>query len=306
MKKITLLLQLIFMICFSTTAQNIGMGTTSPDSSALLDVKSTSKGFLPPRMTYAQRNAIVNPSQGLIVYCTNCDSSGQLQVFNGNRWANMLGGLASNPVVTNLPSVTIGSQIWSTQNLDVITYRNGDTIPRVDNPTTWANLTSGAWCWYNYSSSNGVIYGKLYNWYAVTDPRGIAPLGWHVPSHYEWNVLLKYLDASADTSCIGCPPSTIAGGKMKTTGTSQAGTGLWGEPNAGATNSSGFSGLPGGYCYYNNFIFALIGSNGFWWSSTEFNATTAWSRGLYYGSSEFSVINSSSKKLGYSVRVVRD
>ena len=201
--------------------------------------------------------------------------------------------------VTNLPSVTIGNQIWTSQNLDVTTYRNGDAIPQVTDPTAWANLTTGAWCYYNNDAANGPIYGKLYNWYAVNDPRGLAPTGWHVASDAEWNKLVKYIDPTADTTCQSCAQSATAGGAMKETGTSH-----WASPNTGATNSSGFAGLPGGN-RYNDGTFHDIGFNCYWWSSTEYSTTNAWYRYLNY---DFSLVarNDYYKAIGFSVRCLRD
>ena len=203
--------------------------------------------------------------------------------------------------VTNLPSVTICNQIWTTNNLDVTTYRNGDAIPQVTDATAWINLTTGAWCYYNNDPANGTIYGKLYNWYAVNDPRGLAPQGWHVPSDAEWNKLVKCIDPSADTACQqGCTQSVTAGGAMKETGSSH-----WQSPNFGATNSSGFAGLPGGYRYYGGPFspFYAIGNNGYWWSSTDDSA--AWIRNLYYSGSNVNR-NLEAKTNGFSVRCLRD
>ena len=79
------------------------------------------------------------------------------------------------------------------KNLDVSKYRNGDDIPQVTDATTWANLTTGAWCYYENNTANGTVYGKLYNWFAVNDPRGLAPSGWHIPSQAEWVTLQNCL-----------------------------------------------------------------------------------------------------------------
>src|SRR5690242_1829855 len=91
-----------------------------------------------------------------------------------------------------VPSVTIGNQVWMLKNLDVTTYRNGDPISQVTDSTQWVGLTTGAWCYYNNDPANNVVYGKLYNWYAVNDPRGIAPLGWHIPTDAEWTTLSTF------------------------------------------------------------------------------------------------------------------
>jgi hypothetical protein len=185
------------------------------------------------------------------------------------------------------PTVDIGGQQWMTYNLDVVNYRNGDPIPQVTDPTAWAALTSGAWCYYNNDAANGAIYGKLYNWYAVNDPRGLAPQGWHIPTDAEWTTLGTVLGGNA-----------AAGGKMKSTIT------RWNTPNWAATNESGFAGLPGGYRLYNG-TFYDVGNYGSWWSATEYNSTDAWSRDLYYN---FGTLYRpwSNKKNGLSVRCLRD
>jgi uncharacterized protein (TIGR02145 family) len=179
--------------------------------------------------------------------------------------------------------------------LDVETYRDGTPIPEVTDPTAWAGLTTGAWCYYANNTANGVIYGKLYNWYAVAGidgsgtPRNLAPLGYHVPTDAEWTTLTTYL-------------GTNAGGKMKSTGTIQAGTGLWQEPNQDATNESGFTGLPGGYRLG---PFSSIGSDGFWWSSSENDTTTAWLRYLYHDNGDADR-DYDFKTYGFSVRLIKD
>ena len=299
-KRITILFFCILIFDFAK-AQSVGIGTNTPNPSAKLDIQSTNSGLLPPRMTYAQRNSIANPAAGLLIYCTDCDSSGQLQFYNDIRWCNMMGGMANGPIVqaANLPSVIIGTQIWSKKNLDVTTYRNGDPIPQVTDNTIWANLTTGAWCWFNNDSSTyGPIYGRLYNWYAVSDSRGLAPVGWHVPTDSEWNKMTKYLDVSVDTTCNACYSGTTVGGQLKSTM-------FWNIPNFGATNSSGFSGLPGGSRSNYPGTFSPLNYYGYWWSASAFDTASAWGRGLYYSNSNIYRYNYS-EACGFSVRVVRD
>ena len=89
--------------------------------------------------------------------------------------------------------VTIGTQTWTSKNLNVGTYRNGDKIPQVQDKNAWAKLKTGAWCYYENKAANGTTYGKLYNWYAVNDPRGLAPFGYHIPTEAEWTLLTNYL-----------------------------------------------------------------------------------------------------------------
>jgi len=171
----------------------------------------------------------------------------------------------SKPVF--LPTVVIGTQQWMEKNLDVLTYRNGDIIPQVTDATEWASLTTGAWCYYNNDPLNGAIYGKLYNSYAVNDPRGLAPEGWFIPIDDHWYTLSNLLGGVL-----------IAGGKMKIPGFSR-----WSTPNTNATNESGFAGLPGGY--RDNFgTFRSVGDRSVWWTSIsdayEMNMGGYYSRSL--------------------------
>ena len=184
--------------------------------------------------------------------------------------------------------------------MDVSHYRNGDAIPQVTDPTAWANLTTGAWCYYNNDVANGPIYGKLYNWYAVNDPRGLAPQGWHVPSNVDWRKLIKCIDPNADTTVLGIQ-SLIAGGAMKETGTTH-----WSSPNTGATNSSGFSGLPSGFREYNNGPFYQVDVAGYWWSSIQNSSSLACALDLGFSSAQVDINCSFVKTDGLSVRVVKD
>jgi uncharacterized protein (TIGR02145 family) len=198
-------------------------------------------------------------------------------------------------------TVLIGTQVWMSKNLRVSKYRNGDPIPTNLSNTTWQNTTSGAYAIYNNTAANDSIYGKLYNWYAVADPRGLCPVGWHVPSDAEWQTLETALGMpAAELNSTGNRGITQnVGGQMK------AVSPLWLSPNTGATNSSGFSGLPGGY--RNNFSgsYANVGYNGYWWSSTQHSSTNAWYRPLNYNLGGV-IRNFNAKSYGFSVRCVRD
>lgn len=188
------------------------------------------------------------------------------------------------------PSVNICNQTWMLKNLDVDKYRNGDVIPQVTDSLQWANLTTGAWCYLRNDPGNGPIYGKLYNWYAVMDPRGLAPQGWHVPTYFEFQTFSK---------CLG--GDTLAGNKII-----EAGTAHWTSPNKG-TNSSGFTALPGG-------VRQLLFSNAYFgwfqckfWTSTDypFAVDEAWTRSIYAGDSIF-YASVTYKRNGLSVRCVKD
>jgi uncharacterized protein (TIGR02145 family) len=206
------------------------------------------------------------------------------------------GGIVSNPgagVTFNgytYASIVLGNgQEWMAENLRTTTYANGDPVPNVTDGNQWAGLTTGAWCYYNNDNQYDNPYGKLYNWYAVADPRNVCPTGWHVPTDAEWTVLSDYLGGEL-----------VAGGKMKSTGTQ-----YWQSPNSDATNESGFSGLPGGGRSNLFGIFVNVGDDGNWWSSSESSATSAWGRGLYY-TNGFVDRSDGDKRLGLSVRCLRD
>jgi uncharacterized protein (TIGR02145 family) len=214
--------------------------------------------------------------------------------------SNLILGVYS-PVVSDLdgntyPVVNIGSQIWMQKNLSVSRYRNGDIIPQVSNPSQMTNLTSGAWCWYNNDSANyGSIYGKLYNWYATIDPRGLAPEGWKVPDEHDWNILSKNIDNTADTNCVDCIQSYSSGGKLKALV-------QWNSPNLGASNSSGFSALPGGRTYGSGFFDA--GNFGGWWNSSYYYSNIVMIRTVEYNNPNFSK-RQVYGYWGYSVRCLK-
>jgi len=207
---------------------------------------------------------------------------------------NLPVALYSPPSVTivNEPGQPLYNQTWMQKNLNVTTYRNGDPIPEVKDSVEWSKLTTGAWCYYKNDPAYGKIYGKLYNWYAVYDPRGLAPAGWHIPSDVEWTALSNGLGGEG-----------VAGGKMKVLGESYS-SGKWSAPNEGATNSSGFSGWPGGYRLHDS-RFSNVRLQGHWWSSTDFSLEEARSRQLnYYQSKIFR--ESKEKQDGLSVRCIKD
>ncbi|MDD2889895.1 MAG: fibrobacter succinogenes major paralogous domain-containing protein [bacterium] len=184
-------------------------------------------------------------------------------------------------------TIKIGKQEWTAENLDVNHYRNGDSIPQVQDAEEWQNLNTGAWCYYENNAENGKTYGKLYNWYAVNDPRGLAPKGWHIPTDEDWTTLVDYLGNE-----------DIAGGKMKETDTTH-----WLSSNTESTNKSGFSARPGGYRYSDG-VFSYIGYYGYWWSATGYNATKAGIRYIGYGRISCNH-DDYNKKIGLSVRCVR-
>lgn len=204
------------------------------------------------------------------------------------------GGCGSTTVVTDVDGnsysvITIGSQCWLGENLKVTRFRDGSPIPEVTDGDTWKNAMTAAMVSYNNDNANDASYGKLYNWYAVGDPRGICPEGFHVPHDNEWAVLTDYLDPEGD----------YAGGRMK-----EVGTDNWLAPNAGANNSSGFTGLPSGMRFREG-QFEHIGLRGLFWSTRQDGSFEAYFLTLTYDTpvAHRTVIF---KQSGFSCRCVKD
>ncbi|MBK8501334.1 MAG: fibrobacter succinogenes major paralogous domain-containing protein [Saprospiraceae bacterium] len=225
--------------------------------------------------------------------------------WNGLQWVSLTGfqyeiGEMMDQDGNTYPTVMIGTQEWMAKNLRTTTYYNGDDISLIGNDAVgdaaWTAANYGAYAVYDttgtgYQSFDVNEFGNVYNWYAVNDGRGLCPTGWHVPSgddvNSEWKTLRDFLGG------LG-----VAGGPMK-----EAGTAHWNSPNQGATNSSGFTGLPGGFRLSDG-SFSSLGSIAFLWSSTEAGAN-AWYRNL---SSGFASVGEfiGVKRLGFSVRCLRD
>ncbi len=197
-------------------------------------------------------------------------------------------------------TVIIGNQEWMAENLRTATFANSDPIPNVTVGSVWSQLNSASWCNYQNNPVNDPIYGKLYNWYAVSDPGNICPAGWHMPTDTEWQQLEVVLGMpSGEVNSMGSRGSVVnVGGKLKAVT-------MWSAPNTGASNESGFSGLPGGFRNFSNGSFNQLVYYGSWWSVSESGEDYAWCRGLEYVNGGIDRINSS-KRGGYSVRCVRD
>jgi uncharacterized protein (TIGR02145 family) len=182
-------------------------------------------------------------------------------------------------------SIKIGNQIWMTKNLDASRFKNGDKIPEAESSDAWQKAyrnKTPAWCYYNFDIAHGNKYGKLYNWYAVTDKRGIAPKGWHIPSINDWNILIGKPENQTQRTLI---------------------IGEW-NPNCSGDNTSGFSALPGGYRYSDG-SFNRLGERSNWWSSdSDWQADKyAWYLNL---SCEQIKTGTTNKGCGFSVRCIKD
>jgi uncharacterized protein (TIGR02145 family) len=238
-----------------------------------------------------------------IAECNNYNWNGQTYTTTGTY-------TQISPAVPDFSKVTIGSQVWTNSNLNVARYRNGDLIPQVTDSSIWANLNTGAWCWYRYDSATyAEKYGKLYNWYAVNDPRGLAPAGWHVPNIYEWNKLIKYLNVNSDTSGSYENGDIVlyasgVGGALKETGTSN-----WESPNTGATNITGFTALPAGINDIYGFSFSGID---FEKTMASFWSSTLWVENIFSYHVQLSsnidalIRTYSQPQVGMSIRLVQD
>jgi uncharacterized protein (TIGR02145 family) len=284
--------------CTNAQACNYNAAATEDDGSCLIQGASCNDG------NANTTNDLINAN----CQCAGTSTSGSgtgAQLLPGNATCSTqnisvtgCGGQASLTYDgRTYDLVEIGGQCWFADNLATDQYRNGDAIPTGLDNTTWQNTTAGAYAVYNNSASNDVTYGKLYNWYTTVDTRGLCPTGWHVPTDCEWMYLESSLGMSvADQETAGYR-GTNEGGALKATTN-------WNSPNIGATNSSGFTGFPGGD-RYDDGTYNDIGDFGNWWSSTEFLSFSAWGRLLIYTTSN-DYRTSYSKHFGFSVRCVRD
>jgi uncharacterized protein (TIGR02145 family) len=230
---------------------------------------------------------------------------------------NSIGGCDETGTVTDQEGnsydyLCYGDQVWTVENAEMVTYRDGTVIPQVTDETQWSNLTTGAWCYY----SNDPTKPRLYNWYAVMGihdeaslldaslRKEFAPEGWHVPTDAEWTTLEEHLIANGYNYDDTTTENKIAKAMASTTGwISSTVTGAIGNDQS-LNNDSGFNAFPEGF-RYNNGEFISEGSGAPFWSSTENNTNSAWSRGLY-GSNGYLKRGYSLKRVGISVRFVRD
>lgn len=259
---------------------NVGIGTALPAASAKLDISSTTQGFLPPRMTIAQRNAIPNPEMGLIICCTNCSAVPEIEMYNGTNWTSLKGVTAGATIFSD--TAVICGQVWMKKNLNVDKYRNGDPIPRVSD---LSSAIGGAYTYYaNDSASYAATYGKLYNSAAINDPRGLAPIGWHIPTSVEWTWL---------ENCVG--GASGAGHYLKESGNTH-----WDWYSLiYPSNSSGFTALPGGK--EGGTLYATAGQFAYFWVKTTSGTSV---RQLSYNSN--AVVTPLLGTTGASVRCLQD
>ncbi len=242
-------------------------------------------------------------NQVLKVHFTPTDAS-TYDTISKSVYINVLSGVSSARFNTNLTygtltdidgnvykTITIGTLTWMAENLRTTRYRNGDTIHLVTGNTAWKNMVKEAYCNYKNSTNADTVatLGRLYNWFAVTDSRNLAPLGWHVATDADWTSLTSYLGNES-----------VAGGKLKETNTTH-----WVSRNTGATNESGFTALPSGRREYTDGTYINLGYDGFWWTSSAYNPDYSWYRYLHYNVADAYRANFH-KQYGFSVRCVKD
>ena len=293
---ISLLLVLIIPGSYAQVAINTDGG--NPDISAMLDVQSTNKGFLPPCMNASQMNAINTPPVGLMVYNTTMNS---VFCYNGSSWKMLFSNDGESCGTINYgartyATVIIGTQCWMAENLNI-----GIPVSGTSNQTNDGTIEK--YC-YDNSVPYCNVYGGLYQWdemmqYATNEGvQGICPSGWHIPTDDEWKTMELYLGMSQAQADAAGWRGTDEGGKLK-----EAGTARWASPNTDATNSSGFTGLPGGDRYTNGSFYNLT-DYAYFWSSSE-SGTTAWYRSLYNSNAQVYRGNTN-QAFGFSVRCLRD
>ncbi|HOS47070.1 MAG TPA: fibrobacter succinogenes major paralogous domain-containing protein [Bacteroidia bacterium] len=196
-------------------------------------------------------------------------------------------------------TVVIGKQVWMQENLRTRTYRNGKPIAKKLSNAQWKANKTGACAVYNNDSIKEQAFGQLYNWYAVANPAGLCPVGWHVAKDTDWNKLVAYLDSYADTTELKRIQSEIAGGAMKEVGITH-----WASPNTGATGTANFLGFSGGNKSPDGKC-NDVGAYGYWWTATPSSTNEAYGRLLSYFNSNIDRFKTS-KNVGFSVRCVKN
>ena len=242
-------------------------------------------------------------------YCADASNNGILDILDLTFIINYLYKAGPEPRCgcgrmydnddNSYETIVVGDRCWMAENLRVTSYRNGEAVLNLVNPGDWSNLSTGAYCEYSNDSTSVPVYGRLYNWFAVNDSRGLAPEGWHVASDAEWKELEIFLGMSQASADSTGWRGTDEGGQLK-----EAGTAHWLSPNTGGTDESGLRILPGGYRTNGGYYYYLR-VYGTFWAATEYDNDLAWLRSLHYTQARITR-SLSDKHFGFSVRCVRD
>ena len=278
------------------------------DLTSIFNNSSTFGDSILVKVQWVGTNGITVNTQGKFKFLRNYMKTINIQLntsklnLNFEGWANSVTDIDGNGYQT----VTIGTQTWMAENLKVTHYRDGTVIPNVTSATSWAALTTGAYCDYANSTTNGTIYGHLYNWYTAIDSRNISPAGWHVPTDAEWKTLENYLIANGYNY-----DGTKSGNKIAK---SLASTVYWMTDTSDGSvandvsknNKSGFSGLPAGYRYDINGNSYGLGGQAIWWSSTNlYNLSIGSDKNMSSAYIDANSLNGY-KHYGFSIRCIKD
>ncbi|MBL7956536.1 MAG: hypothetical protein JNM49_01130 [Flavobacteriales bacterium] len=283
-------------VCWSTSPNPTSADSTSEDGNGTGNFNSALTGLTPGTVYYVRAYAANSTGTAYGNQVQFITTGGGGGLFTSGQGVTDVSGNPYASIILN------NGQEWMAENLRTTAYSNGDPIPNVPGMTFWYQLTTGAWLHYDNNSQTAAPYGKLYNYHTVTDPRNVCPVGWHVPAEVEWQALELALGMSVnELTNAGFRGSTQnVGGSMKSVGGQ-----YWQVPNEGATNGSGFSGLPSGWRSAQSGIFDGLGNGNLFWTATEFGAITALTRGLLF--SNAGVFRGENwKGDGLSVRCLRD
>lgn len=238
--------------------------------------------------TNTNTSAIITGLTAGVEYHFRVKAENQLGISYGEDMTFITSGLLLDYDGNLYNTVVIGTQTWMAENLKATHYNDGSEIPLASSSASWRGALSGAYCTFDFNASNLATYGALYNWYSVNTGK-LCPVGWHVPTDSEWLLLTTNLGGSS-----------VAGGKMKETGTTH-----WISPNTGADNSSGFTAVGGSTIDYNG-VFAILGQTAYWWSSTGVSSTFAFANKLFNNNATISQGGGVTKLSGCSIRCMKD
>jgi uncharacterized protein (TIGR02145 family) len=233
----------------------------------------------------AQNDTMFFMKNGVVFYQQSVKSTDVDSIIFYNPLSLIKHGTPVTDISGNVyNTVIIGTQEWMQENLKTTKYNDGTLIPLETDNTAWTTLVTPAYCWYNNNQAiYGNVYGALYNWYAVNTNK-LCPSGWHVPSYTEWTTLIN----------------SVSPGGLK-----EVGTAHWWSPNTGATNSSGFTGRPGGIRFWDDGTFNDEGSTGYWWTNAAYNSSLAYRAVMFSGLANV-IPGYHNMGGGYSVRCIKD
>lgn len=298
MKNLSTLLLLIFLVTqFTLNAQvSITSDGSSAHPSAMLEIKSDQKGFLPPRMTLLERDNIETPIAGLTIWCSNCDVNGEMQVYNGSEWTNMIGGIAAKEWVCGdllidprdnkkYKTILLGNQCWTNENLNVGTHIDG-SINQADNSII------EKYC-YDDDEINCDIYGGLYRWDELMqygnmeESKGICPDGWHIPTETELNELSVFLFEANSLRMVS---------NQKTNQDISLISDI--------TTSHSFEAIFSGFID-NKGLYSNVGVKSYWWTSTKQSLNSAYGLEITNAYNNM-ILTNDSKQFGKSVRCIKN